>query len=81
LNKKTVCPAVSFFVEARIGIRLHQAGIGCKVSARMHAAAISRVEERHRRRGSSGKRAVVAHASPQAAGSAFALGQHRHPQA
>jgi hypothetical protein len=44
----------------------------------MHAAAISRAEERHRRRGSSGKRAVVAHTSPQAAGSAFALGQHRH---
>jgi hypothetical protein len=45
---------------------------------RMHGAAVGRVEERRRRRRGPGKRPVVAHISPQAAGPALALGQHRH---
>src|SRR5258708_32057274 len=60
-------------VEARIGVRLHQADVGCKVSVGMHAAAIGRIEERCRRRGWPGERAVVAHIGPQPACPALAL--------
>jgi len=72
--------AASFIepVEARIGVRLHQAGVGRKVSVRMHAATIGRIEERRCRRRGPGKRAVVAHVGPQPAGAALALRQHLH---
>jgi hypothetical protein len=39
----------------RIGIRLHQAGIGRKVSVGMHAAAVGGIEERRGRRRGPGK--------------------------
>jgi len=50
-------------VEARIGVRLHQAGIGCEVSIRVHATAVGGIEEHRRRRRGSGNRAVISPAS------------------
>src|SRR6266436_557120 len=77
-NRSWLAAGLKEPVEARIGVRLHQAGIGREVSIGMYTAAIGRIEERCRRRGWPGERAVVAHVSPQPAGPALALRQHLH---
>ncbi len=65
-------------VEARIGVRLHQAGEAGQVKLRMLAATVTRVEERRSRRIAPAKGLIVPHIGPQTSGPRLALGQHRH---
>jgi hypothetical protein len=65
-------------VEPGIGIGLQDPGVVLEVTARMLAAAVSRVVEQRRRRCRAGERPVVADVGPKPAGDGLALGQDRH---
>src|SRR5262249_46977490 len=63
-------------VEPRISIGLHQPGIARQMLLRVLATAITRIEERSRRRLRPRERPVIAHIGPQSTCARLALGQN-----
>ena len=65
-------------IVATVGVGLHQAAVGRKMTLGMLATAITRVVEEDRWSAVAAEWAIVAHIGPEARRRAFAFRQHRH---